>query len=144
MYVPMESEEYLEEIRRHVCRRCPERPSGGPPCLPLGKECGVELHLPQLIRAVRDVHSDFLEPYLENNRQQICAACGLHGGSNCPCPMDFLSELIVEAVEEVKDRREQWEHVRNHLSHLRKPDHAPVAEICGAYEAATGTCVCCD
>jgi hypothetical protein len=35
--------EYLGEIREQVCSRCPERPPGGTPCAPLGKDCGIEL-----------------------------------------------------------------------------------------------------
>jgi hypothetical protein len=140
----MDPTEYLDEIRRRVCRHCPERPPGGPPCLPLGKECGVELHLPALIRAIREVHSGLLEPYVENNRARICTECLLHHGSRCPCPMDFLSELIVEAVEEVEERRELWELVRSRLTHRARPRRVPVAEMCRDYEEATGTCIGCD
>ena len=45
--------EYLDEIRQEVCSRCVERPLGGPPCGPLGKPCGVELHLAGLVEAVQ-------------------------------------------------------------------------------------------
>ena len=41
----IERGEYLAEIRKQVCSRCVERPPGGPPCAPLGKQCGVEMHL---------------------------------------------------------------------------------------------------
>jgi len=49
--------EYLTEIREQVCSRCVERPPGGPPCAPLGKVCGVELHLPKIIDAIHEVRS---------------------------------------------------------------------------------------
>jgi hypothetical protein len=97
--------EYLDEIRREVCTRCVERPPGGPPCAPLGKECGVELHLPELIERVREVQSNSIVPYLLNNRHKICEHCANLHGSNCPCPMDYLSVLLVQAVEAVDRRR---------------------------------------
>ena len=31
MYAESDLDEYLEEIRQHVCSRCIERPPGGPP-----------------------------------------------------------------------------------------------------------------
>src|SRR5262245_42035378 len=94
-------EEYLEEIRREVCSRCVERPAGGPPCLPLGKPCGVELHLPQLVESVRQVHSGLIEPYLDANHQHVCTRCSYLDSEFCPCPMDTLAVLVVQAVEAV-------------------------------------------
>src|SRR6266699_1168943 len=57
MYTQEELNEYLEEIRAQVCSGCVERPPEGPPCTPLGKVCGVELHLPQLVQAIHSVRS---------------------------------------------------------------------------------------
>jgi hypothetical protein len=100
--------EYLDEIRKQVCSRCIERPPGGPPCLPLGKECGVELHLPQLIEAIHEIKSGSIIPYLENNQQRICEHCDrLDNFSVCPCPLKYLAVLIVQAVETVDLRRQQ-------------------------------------
>jgi hypothetical protein len=96
--------EYLAEIRKEVCSRCIERPPGGPPCAPLGKQCGIELHLPELIASIRQLHSNSIAPYLERNRKHICEHCALLHSSTCPCPMDYLAVLLVDAVEEV-DRR---------------------------------------
>ena len=42
MITETELDEYQDEIRNVVCSRCVERPPGGPPCAPLGKECGIE------------------------------------------------------------------------------------------------------
>jgi hypothetical protein len=99
--------EYLDEIRQQVCSRCVERPPGGPPCAPLGKQCGIEMHLPKLIAAIHDVHSPGIAPYLEHNRKLICQSCPALHSSDCPCPMDYLAVLLVEAVETVDARREQ-------------------------------------
>lgn len=97
--------EYLEEIRKQVCSRCIDRPPGGPPCAPVGKECGIEMHLPAIIEAVHQVHSPLLGPYLRRNRETICAHCNRLGSAICPCPMDYLAALLVEAVETVDERR---------------------------------------
>jgi len=99
--------EYLDEIREQVCSRCVERPPGGPPCAPVGKQCGVELHLPQIVDAIHEIRSDWIKPYLENNRQRICETCALHHSDICPCPMDYLAVLLVQAVETVDKRREE-------------------------------------
>jgi hypothetical protein len=106
MLAEAESKEYLDEIRREVCSRCVERPAGGPPCGPLGKPCGVEMHLDKLVEAVRGVHSEWMGPYLDHNHKEVCEGCPF--GSNrtfCPCPMDSLALLVVQAIEAVDERR---------------------------------------
>jgi hypothetical protein len=98
-------DEYMEEIRKEVCSRCVERPAGGPPCVPLGKPCGVELHLEELVKAVHEVRSDLIDAYLNNNRKKVCEHCAfLRHADFCPCPMDRLAVLVVEAIEAVDDR----------------------------------------
>jgi hypothetical protein len=97
--------DYLDEIRKQVCTHCVERPPGGPPCVPLGKQCGIELHLPELIDAIHGVSSDSIVPYLDSNRHLICETCARHYKSDCPCPMDYLAVLLVQAVETVDARR---------------------------------------
>jgi hypothetical protein len=82
-------------------------PPNGPPCAPLGKECGIELHLPQLIDAIPEAQSEWIGPYLEINRHRICETCSFHHSSICPCPMDYLVVLLVQAVETVDRRREE-------------------------------------
>lgn len=105
MATTSELAEYLDEIRKQVCSRCIERPPGGPPCAPLGKECGIEMHLSALIDAIHQVDSPLLEPYLRHNRATICAHCSALGADVCPCPMDYLAALVVQAVETVDARR---------------------------------------
>ncbi|HLJ97300.1 MAG TPA: hypothetical protein VKU02_29340 [Gemmataceae bacterium] len=99
--------EYLDEIRKQVCGCCPERPPGGPPCAPLGKQCGVEMHLPKLIEAIHEIKSGSIIPYLENNQHRICEPCANLHDSCCPCPLNYLAVLIVRAVETVDLRRQQ-------------------------------------
>ena len=100
--------EYLAEIRKEVCSRCIERPPGGPPCAPLGKECGIEMHLPELVDAIHEVNSGSIARYLAHNRQKTCQHCDWLHTDVCPCPMDYLAVLVVEAVEAVDQRRE-WQ-----------------------------------
>ncbi|HEV3258257.1 MAG TPA: hypothetical protein VG013_15365 [Gemmataceae bacterium] len=100
-----ELQEYMAEIRGQVCSRCIERPPGGPPCAPLGKQCGIEMHLPALIDAVHEVRSDLINAYLDNNRDRICKDCVLLHSSSCPCPLDYLAVLLVQAIETVDQRR---------------------------------------
>ena len=96
-----ERAEYLAEIRKQVCNRCVERPPGGPPCAPLGKQCGIEMHPAQLIDAVHGVKSGSIEPYLRHNQKRICIHCDLLNSDSCPCPLHYLAVLIVESVEAV-------------------------------------------
>jgi hypothetical protein len=135
-------QEYLDEIRRHVCSRCVERPEGGPPCAPLGKVCGVELHLPRLVSAVREVHSDWMAPYLDSTRQKVCESCPYLRRDCCPCPMDSLALLVVEAVEAVDRRRQP----RGPGPGDGRPEaaRASVEEVAGAYEEGAGTWTGCD
>src|SRR6202035_3752578 len=84
--------------------RCVERPPGGPPCAPLGKVCGIEMHLPQIIDSIHQVKSHLIEPYLQTNRQRVCEGCAFLHSSICPCPMDYLAVLLVQAVEAVDER----------------------------------------
>lgn len=96
--------EYLAAIRDYVCTRCVERPPGGPPCLPHGKICGIELHLPELLDSIHRCNSVCIAPYLDENRKSVCECCVHKGSDQCPCPMDTLAVLLVEAVEEVDKR----------------------------------------
>jgi hypothetical protein len=129
MLAEAELNEYLDEIRQEVCSRCVERPPGGPPCAPLGKQCGIEMHLPRLIDAIHEVRSDSIGPYLENNQRTICEGCRFLHSSICPCPMDYLSVLVVQAVEAVDERRERRDKGRRLVSGLPGEEKASMREI---------------
>jgi len=111
MYTEAELQEYLAEIREQVCSRCIERPPGGPPCAPLGKQCGVELHLPLFVEAVHQVDSPGIGPYVENLRHRVCSHCANQNAEGfCLarverlCPLDYLLPLIVQSIETVDQR----------------------------------------
>ncbi len=141
MVTELELEEYLGEIRKQVCSRCVERPPGGPPCAPLGKDCGVELHLPALIDSIHEVHSGRIDPYLVHNRQTICAKCAFLHSSICPCPMDYLAVLVVEAVETVDKRRPAPLQAAIGLAGEKPLDAAEIERL---YQEAAGTWSGCD
>jgi hypothetical protein len=97
-------DEYLQELRARVCSRCIERPEGGPPCAPLGKRCGIEMHLPDFIEVVHGVDSVRIDPYLVSLHDNICGNCTESTTSECPCPLKYLLPLAVEAIETVDGR----------------------------------------
>ena len=92
---------YVRAIREQVCSRCVERPFGGPPCAPLGKRCGIELNLPLLVEAVHQVRSDQMEPYIAVFHDHVCAVCPTQPTDQCPCPLEYLLILAVQAIESV-------------------------------------------
>ena len=104
MYTEAQIHEYLAEIRKHVCSRCVERPLGGPPCAPLGKMCGIEFHLPKYLEAVHQADSPMIQPYLDKINQHVCNECPRLDCDGCPCPLDYLAVLLMQAVDTVDQR----------------------------------------
>jgi hypothetical protein len=102
--------------------------------------CGIELHLESLIDSIHAVRSDRIAPYLEHNRHEICEHCAFLHSSICPCPMDYLSVLVVDAVEEVDHRRR----LRGESTQPDSPEEITLNEIRAAYETGTGTWSGCD
>ncbi len=104
--VRLELQEYLAEIQKQVCSRCIERPAGGPPCAPSGKRCGIELNLERLVNAVGSVHNAAVDPYIPVFHDKVCEHCTNRPTDQCPCPLDYLFLLAVEAIETVNQRRQ--------------------------------------
>lgn len=100
-----EYQEYLDAIREQVCSKCIERPAGGPPCAPLGKRCGIELNLKRLVDSVHTVHSGVVDPYIPVFHDEVCTHCTNRTTNQCPCPLEYLLLLAVEAIESVDERR---------------------------------------
>jgi hypothetical protein len=101
MYRQAEMQEYQDAIRKMVCSQCVEKPAGGPPCEPLGRRCGFELQLPELLQAIHEVKGPSIELYLNNIQRRFCAQCRLPSVDCCPCPVDYLLVLAVQAVKSV-------------------------------------------
>jgi hypothetical protein len=51
------------------------------------------------------VSSKSMEPYETHFHDEVCAVCNLRKTRHCPCPLDYLLPLAVEAVEAVDQRR---------------------------------------
>ena len=98
---------YLAEIRAEVCSRCVEQPLGGPPCAPHGKECGIETHLAEIVEIARATRSAAMDPYIERFHDDVCAHCSTRTSNHCPCPLDYLLLLAIQAIEAVDARRER-------------------------------------
>jgi hypothetical protein len=107
MYTPAELEEYLAEIRAQVCSHCIERPPGAPPCAPHGKRCGIELHLPEIIEVCHRAKGGLIDPYIERFHEDVCSHCANRPTSQCPCPLDYLLVLAVQAIETVDQRNRE-------------------------------------
>ena len=100
-----EHEEYLAELRSQVCSRCVERGPDCPPCAPHGNPCGIEAHLSELVELCRTTDSSQMDTYIDKLHDLICPTCEYKDSSACPCPLDYLLQLAVEAVETVERRR---------------------------------------
>jgi hypothetical protein len=105
MLSPRELSEYMAQVRKDVCSRCIDRPPGGPPCAPQGKTCGIEEHLEEVVELTHAVRSGEMEPYIEHFHQDVCSHCLARPTKNCPCPLDHLLILAIQAIETVDERR---------------------------------------
>lgn len=144
MIAEADLQEYLDEIRQEVCSRCVEQPLGGPPCTPLGKVCGVELHLPRLVEAVHEVRSEWMGPYLDSTRQKVCQSCVFLHHDCCPCPMDSLATLVVQAIEAVDERHRRQRRGKTLVENLPPTEEPGIDGVLRAYTEAAGTWTCCD
>jgi hypothetical protein len=112
MYTQAELDEYLAELRGHVCSRCIERPQGGPPCAPHGKRCGIELHLAEIVEVCHAARGKQMEPYIARFHEDVCSHCAQHTSNQCPCPLDYLLLLAMEAIDAVDERKQSSERAR--------------------------------
>jgi hypothetical protein len=100
-------DEYLAELRLRVCSHCIERPQGGPPCAVRGKLCGLETHLEKLIAVAHAASSACMDPYVDHLHNDVCTVCNLRTTRHCPCPLDYLLPLAIEAVDAVDERHQE-------------------------------------
>ena len=45
-----------------------------------------------------------MEPYIANFYEMVCTHCPNRPTSQCPCPLEYLLSLTVEAIEAVDER----------------------------------------
>ena len=110
-----EHQEYLDAIRSRVCPVCLDSVMHGNQfvrCgLPAGRTCPVEIYLPQVIEVVESVDSWLMEDYVSALRDKVCAFCANSEGDFCAlrvqadCALDRYFALVVEAIDEVRTRR---------------------------------------
>ena len=105
MYTQAELDEYMAEIREQVCSRCIDRLPGAPPCAPKGKSCGIELHLAEIVQVAHAARSRAIDPYIDHFHNDVCSHCANRETNQCPCPLDPLLLLAIEAIETVDERR---------------------------------------
>lgn len=97
-----------EALKARVCGVCFERNDDGTCGLPEGRVCAIEAHLPEIVKAVEDVESVNLAPYVDSIRTQVCPHCSQDAGGRCvfrdnfDCSVDSFLMLVVDAIEEVK------------------------------------------
>jgi hypothetical protein len=50
-------------------------------------------------------HSRAMDPYIERFHLDVCSHCSNRETRQCPCPLDPLLLLAIEAIETVDERR---------------------------------------
>jgi hypothetical protein len=124
MLAEMELMAYAEEIRRKICAGCLEQPRNG-----------VEPSRPGLVGWIMKAPRLFM---------RTPAASDGPDCEDCRRPMDFLQDLLAQAVNEAGAMDEQWECVRRRLHRPAPKPGATIRELYQAYEEATGTVIGCD
>ncbi len=144
MATPLEMNDYLDEIRRHVCRHCPCCPAGGPDCTPRGRACGVEADLPRLVAAVREDRRDVIAALMDGPPAEFRTGHAARNGGGGRWAIDYLSALLAQAVGAVDENRAERDRLHRRLAGPARPPRLSIAELCRAYEEATGCFVGCD
>jgi hypothetical protein len=73
----------------------------------MGKRCGIELHLAEIVQVAHLTRSRAIDPYIERFHIDVCSHCSNRETSQCPCPLDPLLLLAIEAIEAVDARHGQ-------------------------------------
>ena len=101
---------YRDQLREDVCSHCVERLPNAPPCGAIGKGCGIERHIETLVEICRTTNSKLMDPYIDQLHELVCPNCEFKKRPTCPCPLDYLLQLAVEAVEKVQQRTAAVQH----------------------------------
>jgi len=106
--------EYLAAIRSRVCPVCMDSVTLGKQfvrCgLAPGRNCPIEIFLPQVIGVIEAVDSPLLEDYVPVLRDKVCAICKHSENNICvlrlqaECALDRYFVLVAAAIDEVRTR----------------------------------------
>jgi hypothetical protein len=99
---------YLQAIQAKVCPVCIDRNMDGGCSLSETRTCAVEMYLPQIINAVRQVKSRKVEDYVEKLREEVCSSCRYESpDGKCKlrvdlnCGLDRYFPIVVQAIESI-------------------------------------------
>jgi hypothetical protein len=53
------------------------------------------------VQMCRHTDSALIDPYVDQLHDAICPTCSNRHSANCPCPLSYLLQLAVEAIEKV-------------------------------------------
>jgi len=45
-----------------------------------------------------------IDPYIDQFHEQVCTHCPNRPTNQCPCPLEYLLTLVVQAIETVDQR----------------------------------------
>ena len=103
---------YEEAVRRHVCSKCIDFGEDGVCQSPDPEGCAIFRYLPELVAIAERVKALKIEPYQEAVRKEICMRCRNSAGQErcslrdtLDCGLDRYLPLVIEAIEEVKERK---------------------------------------
>ena len=104
-------EQYWPIIRERVCSGCIDAGPNAECRIGGRKECSIRRFFPQIVEIIRSVESPSIIPYEAHLRDRICSICTHHSAkgiclvrNDVECALDRYFPLIVEVVEEVRQR----------------------------------------
>ena len=97
-------------LRERVCSVCTDRLADGSCGLSASRTCAFDKHLDQIVGAVNRVRSPHIQDYVDAIRSDVCTVCEqdeqgqCEHRSNVECALDAYVILVVEAIEEARNR----------------------------------------
>lgn len=99
-------DQYWNAIQQKVCKACCDGDGAGGCMLSGAKGCALRTPFPEIVKAVRSVKSDDVQPYTDAIRLEVCASCKHQSADgNCmirtelDCGLDRYLPLVIEAIE---------------------------------------------
>jgi hypothetical protein len=60
--------------------------------------------LDEIVELAHATHSRMIDPYIDRFHADVCAHCANRETRHCPCPLDALLFLAIEAIDTVDAR----------------------------------------